>query len=251
MKKKFKALVFDLDGTAFPTGKENLPTDKVINAVKEAKKVVSVSIATARRISSLREIFKIFSLESPSIIMGGTALIDPISEKIVWQKSLDIKTISKAAEIVKKYPGEIIMGDSPIYDRQKDFNINNCSVIYIRNPSQEIADKIIEELKSIPDIKYILAPSWIKGWTDVHVTHIEATKQHAVEKLREILGIRKEEMIGVGDNHNDLPLFESVGFKVAMGNAEDILKDKADFIGPTVFEDGLTYVIEKFILNKI
>lgn len=251
MNKKFKALIFDLDGTAFPTGKESRPTDKVVNAVKEAKKIVSVSIATARRISSLREIFKIFSLESPSIIMGGTTLIDPISEKIVWQKSLDIKTISKVAEIVKKYPGEIIMGDGPFYNKQKDFNINNCSVIYIRNPSLEIANKIIEELKSIPNIEYILAPSWIKGWTDVHVTHIEATKQHAVEELRGILGIKKEEMIGVGDNHNDLPLFESVGFKVAMGNAEDILKDKADFIGPTVFEDGLAYVIEKFIFHKI
>lgn len=250
MNTKFKALIFDLDGTAFPTGRESRPTERVVNAVKEAKKIVSVSIATARRISSLREIFKIFSLESPSIIMGGTTIIDPVSEKIIWQKTLNIETVSKIAEIAKKYPGEIIMGSSPFYDRQKDFDISECSVVYLRNPNKEIAEKITEELKFIPDIAYIFAPSWVNGWTDIHITNIEATKRHAVEELRKILKIKKEEIIAVGDNHNDLPLFESVGFKVSMGNAENVLKEKADFIAPTVFENGLAFAIDKFILKK-
>ena len=246
---KFKALIFDLDGTALPTGRESVPSPKVIEAVSQAKKIVSVSIATARRISSLKEIFKTFSLESPSIIMGGTTIINPQSEKIIWQKLLDPNTVKLIAEIVKKYPGEIIMGDSPFYDRQKSFQINKCSVIYLRNPSREIADKITEELKFIPDISYIFAISWIKGWIDIHVTNKDATKKNAVQELMKILNVKKEEVIVVGDSFNDLPLFESAGFKVAMGNAEDSLKAKADFIAPTVYEDGLASVIEKFILK--
>ena len=206
---KFKALIFDLDGTALPTGRESVPSPKVIEAVAQAKKIISVSIATARRISSLKEIFKTFSLKSPSIIMG----------------------------------------DSPFYDRQKSFQINKCSVIYLRNPSHKIADKITEELKLIPDISYIFAISWIKGWTDIHVTHKKATKKNAVQELMKILNVKKEEIIVVGDSFNDLPLFESAGFKVAMGNAEESLKAKADFIAPTVYEDGLAEVIEKFILQ--
>ncbi|KKP86193.1 MAG: HAD-superfamily hydrolase, subfamily IIB [Candidatus Roizmanbacteria bacterium GW2011_GWA2_35_8] len=246
---KFKALIFDLDGTALPTGRESVPSPKVIEAVAQAKKIISVSIATARRISSLKEIFKTFSLKSPSIIMGGTTIINPQTEEIVWQKLLDPNTVKLVAEIAKKYPGEIIMGDSPFYDRQKSFQINKCSVIYLRNPSHKIADKITEELKLIPDISYIFAISWIKGWTDIHVTHKKATKKNAVQELMKILNVKKEEIIVVGDSFNDLPLFESAGFKVAMGNAEESLKAKADFIAPTVYEDGLAEVIEKFILQ--
>lgn len=38
------------------------------------------------------------------------------------------------------------------------------------------------------------------------------------------------------------------GLKVAMGNAVKELKEIADFIAPTVEQDGLATVIEKFIL---
>jgi hydroxymethylpyrimidine pyrophosphatase-like HAD family hydrolase len=55
-------------------------------------------------------------------------------------------------------------------------------------------------------------------------------------------------MIGVGDGHNDLPLFEACGFRVAMGNADEELKKLADYIAPSVEDDGIVDVIEKFIL---
>lgn len=45
-----------------------------------------------------------------------------------------------------------------------------------------------------------------------------------------------------------MPLFESVGFKVAMGNAPKELKEIADYVAPTVQEDGVADVIERFIL---
>ena len=247
---KFKALIFDLDGTAFSTGRESIPSNVVIHAVKKAKELVSISIATARRLSSLESILKVLELESPSVIMGGTAIINPVTNRFLWQKLINQSVIKKISEIVRKYPGEIIMGDGPIYDRQKSFKINECSVIYLRNPSQEIADKIAEELKSIPKIAFFFAVSWIPNWVDIHITNIKATKKQGVEKLTELLKVKKEEVIVVGDSFNDLPLFESAGFKVAMGNAEDSLKAKADFIAPSVYEDGLAKVIEKFILNK-
>lgn len=54
----------------------------------------------------------------------------------------------------------------------------------------------------------------------------------------------------VGDGGNDLPLFELAGFKVAMGNAEEVLKKQADWIAPSVDEDGLAVAIKKFILKQ-
>lgn len=42
----------------------------------------------------------------------------------------------------------------------------------------------------------------------------------------------------------------AAGLKVAMGNAIDDLKAIADYIAPTVQEDGVVDVIEKYILEK-
>ncbi|HXS15232.1 MAG TPA: HAD hydrolase family protein, partial [Candidatus Saccharimonadales bacterium] len=61
--------------------------------------------------------------------------------------------------------------------------------------------------------------------------------------------ISTEEIIGIGDGHNDFPLLMACGLKVAMGNAVDDLKAIADYIAPSVDEDGVADVIEKFILN--
>ena len=64
------------------------------------------------------------------------------------------------------------------------------------------------------------------------------------------MNIKTEETIGVGDGFNDIPFIQETGFKVAMGNAVDDLKAIADYIAPTVEEDGVAHVIEKFVLNQ-
>lgn len=62
------------------------------------------------------------------------------------------------------------------------------------------------------------------------------------------LGVKKKDIIAVGDGMNDLPLFKACGFKVAMGNANPELKALADYVAPNVEDDGIVDVIEKFIL---
>jgi len=64
------------------------------------------------------------------------------------------------------------------------------------------------------------------------------------------LNLKKENVIAVGDSGNDIPLFESAGLKVAMGNSTEDLKSKADFVTKNVENDGLAYVIEKYILQE-
>jgi hydroxymethylpyrimidine pyrophosphatase-like HAD family hydrolase len=64
-----------------------------------------------------------------------------------------------------------------------------------------------------------------------------------------MLGVRYEEIIGVGDGHNDVPLLEAVGLKVAMGNAPDEVKAIADYVAPKLSEDGVADVIQRYILR--
>ena len=56
-------------------------------------------------------------------------------------------------------------------------------------------------------------------------------------------------MIGVGDGYNDFPLLMACGLKVAMGNAVPELKAIADYIAPTVADDGIVDVIKTFVLG--
>jgi hydroxymethylpyrimidine pyrophosphatase-like HAD family hydrolase len=76
----------------------------------------------------------------------------------------------------------------------------------------------------------------------------EVSKGNAVAKLAEIYNIKPAEIITLGDNENDISMIEYAGLGVAMGNAVQLLKDKADYITADYMDDGVAQVIEKFIL---
>ena len=54
-------------------------------------------------------------------------------------------------------------------------------------------------------------------------------------------------MACTADNYNDIEMLEYAGLGVAMGNAPDIVKDKADMITDSNDNDGLVKVIDKYI----
>jgi hypothetical protein len=83
----------------------------------------------------------------------------------------------------------------------------------------------------------------------IHITNKESSKESGVKYIQNKLGIFKEESIGIGDMFNDLPLFKAVGLKVAMGNGTDELKKQADVVAPTLKEDGVAWLIEKFLIG--
>ena len=66
--------------------------------------------------------------------------------------------------------------------------------------------------------------------------------------LKEEIGITKEEMIAVGDGFNDLSMIQYAGLGVAMANAQEIVRQNADYITLSNEEDGVAAVVEKFIL---
>ena len=55
-----------------------------------------------------------------------------------------------------------------------------------------------------------------------------------------------EDTMAVGDSENDLDIVKAAGIGVAMENAQQLLKDSADFISLSNEEDGVAYAIERF-----
>ncbi|MDP4091116.1 MAG: HAD hydrolase family protein, partial [Bacillota bacterium] len=64
----------------------------------------------------------------------------------------------------------------------------------------------------------------------------------------ERLGIKREEVIAIGDAGNDIDMIRYAGLGVAMDNAFPQVKEAADYITASNEEDGVAQVIERFIL---
>jgi Cof subfamily protein (haloacid dehalogenase superfamily) len=82
------------------------------------------------------------------------------------------------------------------------------------------------------------------------VTHREANKGAAALALAELLGIDPAEMACLGDMPNDLPMFEVSGFAVAMGNAGEAVRARADAVTADNDSDGWALAIDRFVLPR-
>ena len=71
----------------------------------------------------------------------------------------------------------------------------------------------------------------------------EASKSAAASFFCQREKISHEDIIAFGDNYNDADLLEYAGTGVAMGNAPDPVKQKADIIAPANDEDGVFFHI--------
>ncbi len=74
----------------------------------------------------------------------------------------------------------------------------------------------------------------------------EVSKGSALEFLADYLGVKRDDVVAIGDNENDLEMVQWAGVGVAMGNASPNLKRIADWVAPSVDEDGVVEVLRKY-----
>jgi hydroxymethylpyrimidine pyrophosphatase-like HAD family hydrolase len=76
---------------------------------------------------------------------------------------------------------------------------------------------------------------------------LEASKENAVRHLTESRGIDIKDVLCFGDDFNDLGLFQTCGYSVAMGNAINELKEIASEITDTNDNDGVAMILERIV----
>jgi len=98
--------------------------------------------------------------------------------------------------------------------------------MYLLGADLATADALVTAInKTGRATAYKTTPSWCgNDLFDIHVTDPAGTKKNAIDEWQKLTGIPDEETVGMGDSENDIPLFESVGFKIAVANATDSLK---------------------------
>jgi HAD superfamily hydrolase (TIGR01484 family) len=243
---QYKAIFTDLDGTAVPSIPNGMPSQVVIDAIAKAQEKVFVSVATGRPFKVCRDILEALQIKNLCIVEGGSQIINPVTEEVVWEQAMSEETVAKIMECCQPYTFlEVQKIDITPDDL---FFAGTNRMIFFYSADQKEVDRIYESVKLIPEVNIMKVRSWRRGNFALHISHIGASKRHALEVLLGMLNLEAHEVIGIGDSQNDLPLFEAAGFKIAMGNAIPELKAKADYIAPSVMQDGLAHVIEEFIL---
>lgn len=86
------------------------------------------------------------------------------------------------------------------------------------------------------------------GYNNLEFTRADANKGVGLRKLAEILGVNPDATMAIGDTENDLAIIEAAGIGVAMGNATDAVKARADYVTTTNTKDGVAAAIKHFIL---
>jgi Cof subfamily protein (haloacid dehalogenase superfamily) len=74
-------------------------------------------------------------------------------------------------------------------------------------------------------------------------------KRHGLAWLAQHLGVTAQEVLAIGDSEADVPMLEWAGIGVAMGNGSPATKAAADWVAPTLEEDGAAAAIERFCLG--
>ena len=82
------------------------------------------------------------------------------------------------------------------------------------------------------------------------VTNKDANKGAVVAYLSRTLDIPPEEIATLGDQPNDVAMFEPSGLSIAMGNASDEVKAKADATTDSYNDEGFAKAIERLILGR-
>lgn len=123
------------------------------------------------------------------------------------------------------------------------FTINK---IVVCRPGEEI-DAVIPDIPAEYFEKYNIYKSQT-FILEILPQHVD--KGYSMHILGELFGLEKDQIMGIGDQENDLSLVENAGFGVAMGNAIDKVKKAADYITKTNDENGVAHVINKFVLNQ-
>jgi HAD superfamily hydrolase (TIGR01484 family) len=247
---KYKAIMLDVDDTIMPVGKENLPSEKVTKAIAKARKCIHVCLVTGRTLKDARKILAHLQLSGPCVLTNGTQIYDPQKRKMLLEIALPNKVVPQILAICKQYKIKSIL-----YDGEKDVLYEEpipekVLGIYIPIIERERTDSVVDALKTVEQINVQKLQAWDERYLAITITSAQASKLHGIIEVARILNIKTEEIIGVGDHYNDFPLLMACGLKIAMGNAVPELKAIADFIAPSVYDDGVATVIEKFVLSK-
>ena len=183
------------------------------------------------------------------------------TENSIITKSLNYNTLFYHHENSKKPDGKKtnihIVQD--IYEYVANREENDYNKMMICDDNDIIFHSIIKKLKMVKNVDVLdvghMSKKIIKEGTEEYpleyyyteVSSQNVDKWSAISKLIEILKIKPEEVIAIGDNINDQTMLENAGLGIAMANAAPYIQKMAKEITFDNNSDGVAFAIEKYV----
>ena len=256
-----RLLLFDLDGTLLRSDKSI--SDKTLSTLRQCReKGIMIGVSTSR--SEQNSMTFLDELKPDILIASGGALIKSGANYFYKAEFSETETrdMIAMARTVCGEDCEITIDtahanywnykiDPKKFDQSwgnsiyTDFaNFSECALkMCVEIFDEEKANILAERLEQCDCIRFSDG-YWYK------FTRKNVTKENAIMRITEVYGFGTESIIAFGDDFADIGMLELCGLGVAMGNAIDEVKNKADVVIGSNDEEGIAYFIEENILNS-
>ena len=84
----------------------------------------------------------------------------------------------------------------------------------------------------------------------IHISKSKKGKGDGVRFLLSLLGVNKDDVIGIGDSNTDIEFLQEVGYKVVVGNGDDEVKKLGNYITKAGSGKGVVEFLSLLIKNK-
>lgn len=149
-------------------------------------------------------------------------------------KKVEEQCKGKSEEEKAKHGLTILTNQITVVDSLEGLSYNKVSVIDNgKTPYKTIQDDLSD--------RYVVIPATFAplGKESGEITSFKINKATGMDSVIRYFNADIKDTIAIGDGFNDLPMFEKAHLSVAMGNAPQEIKDKADIITTSLDEDGV------------
>jgi Cof subfamily protein (haloacid dehalogenase superfamily) len=265
---RISAVLSDVDGTLVTTDKILTPRAQAAAAALRANGI-AFAIISARPPRGLTMLIKPLAIETLAIGFNGGMVVTPALVPIE-QHFIDPTVARRAVELITArgaqpwvFSGQewLLLDPKGPYVDHEEYTVQFPPTIVAEFGSRlDTAAKIVgvsADFDLLADIeregRTLLAGVASVARSQLYyldVTHPLANKGHALLSLAKYLAVPPEEIATIGDGSNDVAMFAQSGLGVAMGNASDEVKARADFVTDSNQEDGFAKAVELFFISR-
>lgn len=252
-----KAVFFDIDGTlvSFKTHEVPQSTRNAIAALQA--KGIKTFIATGRQFESINNLGAL-QFDGYITLNGGYCFA---GKEVIYKRSIereDIRSLVHYIENVKQFPC-IFVGEHDSFANY--LNEDAYTILEQLNfpeppvaPIVNVLDKEVFQIISFfrdedeQDILNVIPNCEATRWSPLFTDLVPkgSCKQVGIDKILEHYGIALEDTMAFGDGGNDISMLRHIPNSVAMGNAEDEVKQAASYITTSVDDDGIWNALKHF-----
>ncbi|MGP4039787.1 Cof-type HAD-IIB family hydrolase [Gracilibacillus sp. D59] len=254
-------VALDIDGTLL-NSKGQVPAmhKKIIQMVQE--KGVHVVLATGRYYMQATGIMNELNYNGILVSNDGAVTIDGRTKQILYENSFSINDIAHFVKMCRKVDVQFAVvtafnyyGESVSKEHKENCKEHGIEYMYsddVLKISEKVMKFSIMDITKIGGWQHLEPTSNIRlrvdgeFWKEYMST--KATKTNALKEIANSLNILPSEIIAIGDYYNDLDMIEYAGVGIAMGNAPEDLKEKADDVTRSNDEDGVYYSLKKYLV---